>query len=1213
MDIMTHIRRFAILLGVVAIFGAGLLFKPLKKGIDLEGGHSLIFKIDMTDSVSPREDQEKMINILKERVDPRGLMNLEWRPVGEDRIEVRMPAGSREARAARQVYDRALEKLRAGNLRPADVELIVSAPADQRGELIISRTDNLQQRDLLTRAAAAYDAMQAQLAELDSQIKALQEQRDALQSAATQPSNEQAAQIDQLDEQIAELQAQRLDARAPYVAAVAEVMGTGVDIAGLTYTLTNFYIPPQIAKQMVKDEVTRRTASLNERLAALDEKYKDSPVVKERIDAVVAAYKDWANVRQQLDDPDDLIRLIRRTGKLEFRMAPATGAKTFGINNVTGLERYYRQIEEEGPEAGRERGDKFAWFRIRDEDAFRGGNYVVWPRDPQTKGERYILLSNEREHAMLRGDWKLANARRSSKDVQPVVQFTFDDRGADIFAGLTGSHIGDYMAILLDDEVFSAPVINSQIHKTGIIEGRFTVQEVDDLVKTLEAGSLPAKLVVPPVSRESIGATLGQANIHRGQQAAFIGLICVVAFMALYYLLGGFIADFALALNVVLVLGGMALFNATFTLPGIAGIILTIGIAVDANVLIFERLREEQARSQSLRMAIKNAYSRAFSAIIDGNITTLLTCVILGWVGTQEVRGFAITLGMGILFSLFTALLVSRWIFELLVDGGLLKNKVLMLKLVGVPKINWMGKRYVFWAISAGMIVLGIASLAVQGRDILGIEFRSGSRAVVRVTDAGMFPGGNVLTDAAVEARIKTAAADLGVAGMTGANVQVNVVKTDTKVDDFLAAYDRDFDGAVTAAEWEALGQPGEAFAAYLKRLDADGDGKLVRAELANLPESRFQITSTEPNATEVRKVIDAALAGLLDVRARLDYRLLEDQPIPALNLRAGSEGIARVGRADADRVLPSFRPVLRNNEGGVLIAFELTNPAEAQTIAAMQERLLYIRSQAGHESLQYAQPDVLGLVTAPDSANKFTAFAVLARPEGEADWNTFAEQQLDVVTEALESESSLESLTNFDAAQTKAASARAIMAIVLSWAVIIGYLAIRFGSPRWGLAAVICLIHDTLIVVGLIAATAWLAPLAQRYLLISAFKIDMAMIAAILTVIGYSVNDTIVIFDRIRENRGRLTTVSPAIINASVNQSMSRTLLTSGTTLIVVLVMYVWGGDGIRGFNFALLAGILFGTYSSMAVAAPLLMGFKKALVMKVAPAAEQAQSEAE
>jgi len=250
--------------------------------------------------------------------------------------------------------------------------------------------------------------------------------------------------------------------------------------------------------------------------------------------------------------------------------------------------------------------------------------------------------------------------------------------------------------------------------------------------------------------------------------------------------------------------------------------------------------------------------------------------------------------------------------------------------------------------------------------------------------------------------------------------------------------------------------------------------------------------------------------------------------------------------------------------------------------------------------------PQILPLQNVPNT-DKFSAFAVVVRtddidPANSQAMNEFAVGELELLEDSLRTPQSLESLTNFDAAMTARTSQMAIVAIILSWVAMILYLWFRFGRILWGLAAVICLIHDTFVVVGLVAACGWISQTALgRALLIEPFKIDMAMIAAVLTVIGYSVNDTIVVFDRIRENRGKLKSINPEIINHSLNQTLSRTLMTSFTTLIVVVVMYIWGGAGIHGFSFALMVGIVFGTYSSMAIASPLLLGFKRAVVAKL------------
>ena len=211
-----------------------------------------------------------------------------------------------------------------------------------------------------------------------------------------------------------------------------------------------------------------------------------------------------------------------------------------------------------------------------------------------------------------------------------------------------------------------------------------------------------------------------------------------------------------------------------------------------------------------------------------------------------------------------------------------------------------------------------------------------------------------------------------------------------------------------------------------------------------------------------------------------------------------------------------------------------------------------------------------------------------------------FSSEETRLLTAAMETEDAMV-LTSFDASIAGQTAQLAIVVVVLSWLAIIAYLWLRFGSVQWGLAAVICLIHDVIIVVGLVALSGWVYGKFGTVAGISAFKIDLPMVAALLTVIGYSVNDTIVVFDRIRENRGKLKVVTAQAINESINQTLPRTLLTSMTTLVVVLVMYLWGGPGIRAFSYALLMGIIFGTYSSVAVASPLLLGFKQAVVARV------------
>ncbi len=1210
--------RFAMLGALLVLAVLALATKPLKKGMDLEGGHSLIFKVDTEDVRDKRDTLNAVMDTLKERVDPQGVMNLQWRPVGDDRLEVRMPVGSPAAREAKLAFVDALDALTERNITRAFIRRVANATGEDREALIAGKLGADDGRaERLRKVAALHDKVQAEQAAIADRLAVLEEELVALET--TEPVDREKADAKQTE--IDKLTHALDTAKDDYRDALDELLATNLRPSHVMAVL-DLYDPPKIARQLDSEDVKTRRELFASDLAALREAYPDAA---EQLDEVARLYKDWANARGRLDDPQDLIRLVKNAGVLEFRIAPRVLPEDVQFEGLRILpsraQEYLDEFADLGPQAARDRGRPYQWFKVRDKetaDELEARHHVVARRG----AESYILLSNRPDEAMLQTkdgpQWALERAyadydpRRSAQ----VVGFELDRRGADRFYALTSAHVGDAMAILLDDEVDSAPGIESGIRERGIITGQRTDQERNDLIRLLNAGTLRARVDPEPVAVESIGPTLGQANIHRGWRAGWIGLIGVVAFMLMYYWFAGSVADVALAMNIVLILAAMSAFDVVFTLPGIAGLILTIGIAVDANVLIFERLREERRRESNLRAAVDKAYTSARSAIIDGNVTTLLVCAILYWAGTQEIRGFATTLGIGIAISLFTALCVTRWIFHLI---GPAAWNTAMAELVGTPKINWFSKRHAFWAVSAVLIVAGLVAVGTRRRNLLGIEFAQGTRAVIRLNDDALIDG-ELPTDARVEQAIRAAASELDVKSMSGQSVQVNELRTDSRVDDFIATYDRGAgggagDGAVSLAEWTAQGRDERAFAL----LDADGNRTLTAEELdKTLPDPRYQVTSIEPKYSQVREVLNTAFEGLLSSTQPVDATVLAGRTVEALNLSIGPDGYVELTDelVDDRTVGGRFRQALLENRGGLLMAFDVNTPEQAMAQAQLEQRLRDTRLQAGREDLQLADTTVLPLEAAPNHPHRYVQFAVIVRSDdvdsgagSDAAWKRFVARETELLTDALAARQSLESQTNFDAAMTGRTSAQALIAIGLSWLVIIGYLWWRFGSVRWGLAAVICLIHDTLVVVGLVALCGWAASTAVgKALMFDAFKIDMAVIAAVLTVIGYSVNDTIVVFDRIRENRKRSVTVTPTILNQSINQTLSRTLLTSGTTLIVVLIMYIWGGDGIHGFSFTLLAGILFGTYSSIAIASPLLLGFKQALVAKVTTKADVA-----
>jgi len=313
----------------------------------------------------------------------------------------------------------------------------------------------------------------------------------------------------------------------------------------------------------------------------------------------------------------------------------------------------------------------------------------------------------------------------------PEVSFRLNREGARAFGRLTGANVNRRLAIVLDGVVQSAPVIQSRITDAGRITGQFTRQEAHDLAIVLRAGALPAPIMIE--EERTVGPTLGRDSIRAGVTATAVGGVFIVAFMAGYYLLAGLVAVGALILNLLLILGGLGYFQATLTLPGIAGMILTLGMAVDANILIFERIREELRAGRPLALAIDAGYDKAFSAILDSNVTTLIAAVFLYWFGTGPIRGFATTLSIGILASMFTAIFVTRVVFDFLLSLGALK-RLPMLHLIGQTRFDFLGKRRLCYAASFLVVAVGVASFVMRGNERYGLDFTGGLLQEYRFT-----------------------------------------------------------------------------------------------------------------------------------------------------------------------------------------------------------------------------------------------------------------------------------------------------------------------------------------------------------------------------------------------------------------------------------------------------------------------------------------------
>ncbi|MER2996218.1 protein translocase subunit SecDF [Pontibacter populi] len=596
--------------------------------------------------------------------------------------------------------------------------------------------------------------------------------------------------------------------------------------------------------------------------------------------------------------------------------------------------------------------------------------------------ELYAIKKGRDGKAPLGGD-AINDARQDfDQQGQPEINMTMTPTGAKKWARLTGNNIGRQVAIVLDNYVYSAPVVQGEI--TGgnsSISGNFTIEEAQDLANILKAGKMPAPTRI--VEEAVVGPSLGQEAINQGLLSTLAGLIIVVVFMIAYYSRGGFIADLALVFNVFFILGILAQFNAALTLPGIAGIVLTLGMAVDANVLIFERMREEARKGLSMREVINKGYEHSFMTILDANVTTFLVGFILYFFGSGPVKGFAITMMIGIATSFFTSIYISRLFIEAIFrrSGKLSFSSVLadnMFRNITFDVMKWRTPAYIF---STTIIVFGFVAMAINGPN-LGVDFKGGRSYVV------------------------------------------------------------EFDQAVPASD--------------------------VRAALTD----DFQEAGTE---------------------------------------------VKTFGASNRLKVITSW------------MADDESLQADEQVKAALD---------AGLAEYSELNPEVL-------SSAKVGA--------------TMAD----------------------DIQKT------AIVAMVLALIGIFIYVVIRFGKWQFSLGGVVALLHDALIVIAIFAILDLFGV---------SYEMDQIFIAAILTIIGFSINDTVVIFDRVREYlRDNPRNSVKEVINPALISTFSRTIITSLTLFLVVVILFIFGGEVLRGFSLAMIIGVAFGVYSSLFIAAPIVVDTTK------------------
>ena len=787
--------------------------------------------------------------------------------------------------------------------------------------------------------------------------------------------------------------------------------------------------------------------------------------------------------------------------------------------------------------------DKLTAYRIEyNPSRITGGNPAnPYPTDPiireekVTPGhtERYVLYKLDKQNVTGK---LLAKAEAQQDDhYQPAVGFVFNRAGGRKFADLTRAHLPEeggafkyQLAILLDGVVQSAPSINQEIGASGIIEGGpqgFSPKELDLLITVLRSGSLPASLNPEPLQEENVGPTLGDDTIAKGIRAIVISMIVVPVFMMIYYRFAGVVAVVALMLNVLLLIASMGILQVSFTLPGLAGLALTIGMAVDVNVLIFERMREEAERGANMAQQIRNGFNRAWVTIFDSHVTIFLSGLVLFFVATDEVKGFAVTLIIGMIWNLFTAVFVSRVIFEYWYERGWLK-RITMLKLMDKTNIDFIGPRKACMTASVILIALGLVAVWGRGVGMYNIDFTGGTLVTIRLNEndpqvkdlgesqrtafvrerAGSMP--DVLPDVTIES--------LSVGGEK-AGERFNIRTTQQKIDKVKQAVLDSFGSALQVVELKV------------------GETKPIAA------------TADAPKPADAAKDKKDEPSGVDRFAGGRQYDLTFNLP------------------ESAGLISSSFRTVLTaSNINNPEARFEILNPKAtpgATTVA--DSTVLNLRTNL--------EPDV-------------------------------AKAQLDKLAEALRKDRNLlfERTESFGSTVANETKSLAVVATIASWLIIAVYLWFRFKSLVYGLAAIIAVVHDVLITLGAVAVTYWLSniPGLSQALLLEPFKIDLPMIAAFLTLIGFSVNDTIVIFDRIRELKGKTPVLTSQIINNALNQTLSRTILTSFTAWLVVVILYVVGGEGLHGFAFSLVVGFLSGTYSTIYIASPILIDWDRKAV---------------
>ena len=671
-------------------------------------------------------------------------------------------------------------------------------------------------------------------------------------------------------------------------------------------------------------------------------------------------------------------------GTLKFAHSP--GSPVIGFSKTADTSRVNNILKSEKANEifGQYKRVKFLWSK----------EYYTKDKGYNFEGHQLMAIEIPKNgEAKINGEDIVDAMQSFDQNSKPSVLLTFESKIADTWSKWTEQKVGKIIAIVLDDQIFSAPVINQKISggNTEISGGFETIEEAQDLANILKAGSLPVPAVI--VDEAIVGPSLGEENIISGTWSLIGAGLLILLYMLFYYKRAGFVANVALVANVFFIFGTLASLGAALTLPGFAGLILTIGMSVDANVLIYERVKEELSNGKGIKLAIQDGYKHAYTAIIDANVTSLLTAIVLAYFGSGPIQGFATTLIIGVFTSLFSAIFITRLIFSYLLDKkwNLSFYRNATKNLFTTTSIKFLSKRKISYSLSAIIVIIGVYSLFTKGLDG-SVEFTGGR------------------------------------------------------------SYRVEF------------------------------------SEEMNKEEVKSAITEVCENIPPEIKTVDN------NFTLEITTKYLE-----------GSETKNKVSKIDSSMVTAFAN---------------------------------------------------LGFVDDPtlDSKNSFKI----------------------LYSRGVEKQISNELIQG------------SFLAVLFSLFVIFIYIAFRFRRWQYGLGALVAMFHDVLVVLGLFSIFYNILPFSM--------EIDQAFIAAILTVIGYSINDTVVVFDRIREYAAlHKKSSSIQVVDRALNSTLSRTINTSLSTFLVLLTIFMFGGESIKGFSFALMIGVLVGTYSSLFIATPLVVDFSK------------------